>query len=133
MTTTDTFKCSVISPERVILECDASFIAMPAHDGEIGILRDRAPLMCKLGIGVLRITSETQGGSLFIDGGFAQVLDNKVTILTEQAKRPDEIDAAATREALAAAKDLKITDEAAGVARSRAIKRARVQLKLARP
>ena len=128
----DTFTCSIITPERVALECDARFVALPAHDGEVGILRDRAPLMCKLGIGVLRISAAEKGGSLFIDGGFAQVVENRVTVLTEQAKSPEEIDAKAAEQDLSEAHAMRITDEASFFARSKAIKRAQTQLKLVR-
>lgn len=43
----DTFHCSVVTPERAVLECEASFAAFPAHDGEIGIMPQRAPLLCR--------------------------------------------------------------------------------------
>jgi len=112
----DTFHCSVVTPERGILECDAKFVAFPAHDGEMGVLVNRAPLVCKLGIGTL----------------FAQVVDNRVTILTEQAKTPDEIDLNAARQALTDARAMRITDDETYTARANAIRRAEVQMELAR-
>jgi F-type H+-transporting ATPase subunit epsilon len=129
----DTFHCSVITPERAVLEADATFVAFPAHDGEVGILPGRAPLLFKLGIGVLRVESPSvEGGeeSLFIDGGFAQMVEDRLTILTEQAKRPTEIDRAAAEKALAAAHDLPAESDAEFAARQRALERARVQLRL---
>ncbi len=129
----DTFHCSVITPERAVLEADATFVAFPAHDGEVGILPGRAPLLFKLGIGVLRVESPTvEGGeeSLFIDGGFAQMVEDRLTILTEQAKRPAEIDRAAVEKALAAAHDMPMEGDAEFAARQRAMERARVQLRL---
>ncbi len=91
------FRCTVITPERQVLDTEATFLAFPAHDGEIGILRDRAPLLCKLGAGVLRIEAAPRNLRVFIDGGFAQVLENQVTILAEQAVPTDEIDVEQTR------------------------------------
>jgi F-type H+-transporting ATPase subunit epsilon len=132
MAATDTFKCDVITPERKILECNAQFAAFPAHDGEMGVLKRRAPLICKLGIGVLRIEEPDANHKMFIDGGFAQVLDNRLTILTEEAHNPDELDPAEVDRSLAEARAMKITDELSVTARSRAIQRAQVQLKLAR-
>src|SRR3954462_5853912 len=105
----DTFHCSVITPERAGLEADATFVAFPAHDGEVGILPGRAPLLFKLGIGVLRVeSSAVEGGEerLFVDGGFAQMVEDRLTILTEQAKRLSEIDRAAAQSALAAAHEM---------------------------
>jgi F-type H+-transporting ATPase subunit epsilon len=92
-------KFVVVTPERKVLEATAEGVVIPAHDGELGILRDRAPLMCELGIGQMRYQ---QGGAvrrLFIDGGFAQVLDNSVTVLTEHAARAEEITAETVAEA----------------------------------
>ncbi len=129
----DTFHCSVITPERAVLEADATFVAFPAHDGEVGILPGRAPLLFKLGIGILRVESPAVDGGeerLFIDGGFAQMVEDRLTILTEQAKRPTEIDRAAAEKALAAAHDMPMEGDAEFAARQRAMERARVQLRL---
>lgn len=131
MAKNDTFHCSVITPERAVLETDATFVAFPAHDGEVGILRDRAPLLYKMGIGVLRV--ETPGGNhtFFVDGGFAQMVENRLTLLTEQAKSVTEIDRAAAERALDEARSLPAQGEAEIAARQRAVQRARVQIQLA--
>lgn len=86
MATAKTIKCSVITPEAQIVDTTATAVVIPAHDGLIGILLDRAPLLCEVGEGVLRI-DETNGGQRHINvkGGFAQVLNNEVTVLTESA------------------------------------------------
>ena len=145
MTTIDTFQCSVITPERKVLECDATFVAFPAHDGEMGVLNRRAPIVCKLGIGVLRVETPDQSRPdvrrdegateivkhmLFVDGGFAHVVENRLTILTQQAREADEIEAAAGEKALIEARAMKITDDASFTARADAIQRAQIQLKL---
>jgi F-type H+-transporting ATPase subunit epsilon len=76
-------KVSVISPEKVLFDGDASSVVAPAFDGEIGILEGHAPLMTLLGKGALRLS----GGTNFeIEGGFLQVVDNVVRIVTEKAK-----------------------------------------------
>ena len=130
MAKTNTFECSVVTPEQAVLECRATFVAFPAHDGEIGILVNRAPLLCKLGIGRLRVESPDEKHTMFVDGGFAQVVDNRLTILTEQAVRPDQIDREAAAQALTDARAMKITDEDSFIARTKAIQRAQAQLKL---
>ncbi len=126
------FKCTVITPDRRVFDDTADFVALPAHDGEIGILHDRAPLLCKLGIGILRIDPGSRNERLFVDGGFAQMLENELIVLTEHARTPDEIDVEAERAALAEAKALRTTDPAAQADRRRAIDRANAKLKLAR-
>lgn len=132
MAKTSTFQCSVITPERPVLECDASFVSFPAHDGEIGALVNRGPLVCKLGIGVLRVETPDEKHTLFIDGGFAQVADNHLTILTEQAKKKDEIDVDAVNKAMSDAGSMATATVEAVEAKGDAIKRARVQLKIAK-
>lgn len=127
MAKTNTFHCSVITPERAVLETEATFVAFPAHDGEVGILRDRAPLLFRMGIGELRV--EAPGGNqvLFVAGGFAQMVDNRLTLLTEQAKRIDEIDPAAVERALAEAHAMPMVSDAEFTARQAAVKSAEVQ------
>ncbi len=132
MAKSDTFHCSVITPERAVLECEAKFVAFPAHDGEMGVLRNRAALVAKLGIGELRVETADTTHVLFIDGGFVQVLDNQLTILTAQARRPEELDAASAERALREAAATKASDDASITARDNALRRARAQLKLAR-
>ena len=127
----ETFSCSVITPERKLLEIDATFVALPAHDGEIGILVNRAPLVCKLGAGSLRVESPAGNQTLFVDGGFAQVVRNRLAVLTEDARPASELSSSAAEQALAEARAMKITDEPSFLARDRAMRRARAQLSLA--
>lgn len=127
---TSTFHCSVITPEAVVLDVEVSDASFPAHDGEFGILRDRAPLVCKLGIGALRVETADGPQRLYLDGGFAEIHENRLTILTNRAQRPDQIDADRVRAELDEARTMRITDPAAGEARAAAIARARAQLRL---
>lgn len=127
-----TFHCSVITPERNVLECEATFVAIPAHDGEIGILTHRAPLVCKLGIGVLRVETEGEKHIMLIDQGFAQVVENRVSILAQRARSLEELDVESARTALTEALAMKVTDEASSTARSNAIRSAKAEISLAR-
>jgi F-type H+-transporting ATPase subunit epsilon len=77
-------KVSVISPEAVLFQGETDSIVAPAYDGEIGILTGHAPLMALLGEGLLRLG--TGSGTRFkISGGFMQVLNNDVRVVTEKA------------------------------------------------
>jgi F-type H+-transporting ATPase subunit epsilon len=77
-------KVSVISPEAVLFEGESDSVVAPAYDGEIGILTGHAPLMALLGNGELRLGSG--GGPRFtVSGGFMQVLNNDVRVVTEKA------------------------------------------------
>jgi F-type H+-transporting ATPase subunit epsilon len=75
---------TVISPEAVLFEGETDSVVVPAFDGEVGILTGHAPMMTLLGKGTLRIG----GGELrfAIEGGFLQVVDNQVRVVTERAK-----------------------------------------------
>jgi|SRR5579864_1129061 len=127
----DTFHISVITPERAVLETDATFAAVPAHDGELGILRNRAPMLYRLGAGLLRVDTPEGKRALFVAGGFAQMVDNRLTILTEVAKPLDQLDRAAAERALAAAQAMKSLGDAEWKARQRALAAARAELRLA--
>jgi len=87
----------VITPERQVLDERTDAVVIPAHDGELGVLKDRSALMCELGIGQLRYGPPGQARRLFIDGGFAQVYDNTVTVLTNRAVAAEEIKAETVR------------------------------------
>ena len=127
MARTDTFHCSVITPERAVLEADATFVAFPAHDGEVGILPGRAPLLFKLGAGELRVQSPQGNQTLFIDGGFAQMVENRLTLLTEAAKKIEEIDPAAVEKQLAEAHGMPMKTDAEFKARQRVLRSAQAQ------
>ncbi len=81
-------RVSVISPERVLFEGEASGVVAPAFDGEIGILAGHAPLMTLLGRGELRLSGESGTGPqrFRVAGGFLQVVDNQVRVVTEEAE-----------------------------------------------
>ncbi|MDO8502775.1 MAG: ATP synthase F1 subunit epsilon [Gemmatimonadaceae bacterium] len=78
-------KVSVISPESVLFEGEATSVVAPAFDGEVGILQDHAPMMTLLGKGTLRLGSGGGEKRFDIEGGFLQVVENNVRIVTERA------------------------------------------------
>ena len=124
------FQLAVVTPEAAVLDTEARFVALPAHDGEIGVLRDRAPLLIKLDVGLLR--AETADGTirLYVDGGFAEMIDNRLTVLTEEARDPADLDRGDALRRLEEAQTLSAEDEVAFAAREKALRRARVQIKL---
>jgi len=75
----------VLSPERTVFEGEADQVVAPAFNGQLGILRGHAPLMALLGEGVLRVTRGGQEQRFQVAGGFLQVADNVVTVLSERA------------------------------------------------
>ncbi len=80
-------RVSVISPERILFQGEAAGVVAPAFDGEVGILTGHAPMMTLLGRGVLRLSGvDGQTGARFqVEGGFLQVVDDQVRVVTERA------------------------------------------------
>ena len=80
-----TFDVAVVSPQKLLFEGPARYVVVPAHDGQLGILSNHAPLMALLGDGQLRV--ETSMGTLrfSVAGGFVQVVNNRVSVLSEEA------------------------------------------------
>jgi F-type H+-transporting ATPase subunit epsilon len=127
----ETFHFTLVTPERTVLDLEATFVAFPAFDGEMGVLANRAPLVAKLGAGELRVASPGGDHRLFVDGGFGQMVENRLTLLTEQAQPVAELDREAAERELQAALAAPAADDAAQAARQRAVTRARAKLRLA--
>ena len=78
-------KVSVISPEKVLFEGDVAAVTAPAFDGEVGILTSHAPMMTLLGKGTLKLGTDGSAGRFQVEGGFLQVVDDRVRVVTEKA------------------------------------------------
>jgi F-type H+-transporting ATPase subunit epsilon len=78
-------KASVISPERTIFDGEADMVVAPAWDGEVGVLKGHAPMLVLLGSGSLRVKSGGSEQRFQVSGGFMQVADDVVTVLSETA------------------------------------------------
>lgn len=77
-------KVSVVSPEATLFEGEASSVVAPAFDGEVGILPSHAPMITVLGQGTLRVNGATNR-QFTVSGGFVQVVDDTVRVVTEKA------------------------------------------------
>jgi|ERR1051325_11437760 F-type H+-transporting ATPase subunit epsilon len=87
-------RLTIVTRERKIVETDADEVILPASDGEIGILPGHTPLLTTLRIGQMRYRS---GGTVYrmvLSWGFAEVLPDRVIVMAETAKLPQEINAA---------------------------------------
>lgn len=126
------FRCVIVTPEQQVLDEMITQAILPAHDGLIGILTDRAPLLVKLGQGPLRVDLQSgQSRHFYVEGGVAQMKDNRLTVLTNEATPADEIDAEAARAEYAEAVARKITDQHSYDDRERQMARARAKQQLA--
>jgi F-type H+-transporting ATPase subunit epsilon len=80
-------KVSVISPERTLFEGEVDAVTAPAFDGEVGILPHHAPMMTLLGNGELRLGTAGSAGRFRVEGGFLQVINDNVRVVTEKAEK----------------------------------------------
>jgi len=81
------FNCVVVTPEQQVIDESVTQAIVPVVDGLLGILTDHAPLLAKLGAGPLRLDlASGQSRQYAIEGGIAQMKDNRLTILTNSAK-----------------------------------------------
>ncbi|OQY50639.1 MAG: ATP synthase F1 subunit epsilon [Desulfobacteraceae bacterium 4572_89] len=85
----------VVTPEKAIVSEEAEIVVAPGSEGEFGALKGHTTFLTSLKTGALRYKdSKGQERLLFINGGFAEVLPDKVTILAESAERRQHIDVA---------------------------------------
>lgn len=123
--------CVVVTPEKTSLDEKTDFVALPLYDGEIGIAPGHSPLIGRLGFGEMRLRNGGKVVRYYVDGGFVQVANNVVTVLTDRAIPIEELDGAAARQQLDAAGRLPgHTDELLEV-RERSIAQARAQIRAA--
>lgn len=77
---------ALITPDSSVYQGEADMVVVPAWDGQLGILRGHAPLMALLGIGQMRVMLDGNEQTFHIDGGFLQVADDTVNVLSERAE-----------------------------------------------
>lgn len=123
--------CIVVTPEQTALEADADFIALPLFDGEIGIAPGHSPMIGRLGYGEMRLVSGDTTSRYYVDGGFVQVVNNVVSVLTSRAVRADKVDAHAARQQLDAAMQRPANSTELLDIRDRAVAQARAQIRVA--
>jgi F-type H+-transporting ATPase subunit epsilon len=130
-TTAGSLQCIIVTPEATALDTPAKFVALPLFDGEAGIAPGRAPLIGRLGYGELRVRTGNDTKRYYVDGGFVQVADNVVSVLTNRAIPAERLDAGAASQQLQTA----IARPAAGdeelAIRDRQVSQARGQLRVA--
>jgi F-type H+-transporting ATPase subunit epsilon len=126
------FQCTLVTPEQQVLDETVQQAIVPAHDGLVGILTGRAPLLVKLGTGALRIDlASGQRRYFFVDGGIAQMKDNKLTILSTDAAPAGAISAETARAEYAEAEARRPTDAKTAADRLHQMKRARAKQAIA--
>lgn len=127
-------KCVVVTPESTVFDEEVDDLVLPMFDGELGVLPGRAAMIGRLGYGRLKLH---EGGKLsksyFIDGGFVQVEDNVVSLLTARALELSQIDTQQAQKDLAAALEMPSSNEHERQVREAATMRARGMIRAVHP
>lgn len=89
----------IVTPESKVYSDQVDSVVVPTVEGELGILPGHIPILAMLNPGELVVSSSAKTEYLAVDKGFAQILGDKVSILTDGAINIEEIDLAAVEEA----------------------------------
>lgn len=127
------FRCVIVTPDQQLLDETVKQAIVPAHDGQLGILTDRAPLLAKLGLGALTIDLAAGGRRVFfVDGGVAQMKDNVLTLVTSDAIAAEQLSAEAAQAELAKATADRANASVPADLREKSVRRAQVKVDLAK-
>jgi F-type H+-transporting ATPase subunit epsilon len=98
------FSFELVSPEKLIVAIEALSVQVPGAEGDFEVLKNHAPLMASLRPGMLTVKSASGGTQrYFVDGGFADVNPNGLTVLADQAIAVEELDSARIQAGIEAA------------------------------
>ena len=95
----------IVTPEKKIFSDTVTDVYLPGTDGEIGVLSLHETLVTALAPGELRYSKDGKEHGLAISSGFAEISDNKLSVLTDTALCEDEIDEQVAEEAIKAAEE----------------------------
>jgi F-type H+-transporting ATPase subunit epsilon len=94
-----TFLLEIVTPERKVFSGNVDFAVIPGIEGELGVLPNHAAILTGLGIGEVRVRSGEKTEYFAVAGGFAEVRDNKASVLADTAETAADIDVARATEA----------------------------------
>jgi F-type H+-transporting ATPase subunit epsilon len=89
---TERLKLELATPTRLVVSGEVDEVVVPGVEGAFGVLPGHAPLLSLVGTGEVIYRSGREEHYLAVSGGFAEVGPDHVTVLTESAERPEEID-----------------------------------------
>ncbi|MFP4697372.1 MAG: ATP synthase F1 subunit epsilon [Eubacteriales bacterium] len=113
------FRLQIITPERIFYEEDVKMVVFKTSEGDIGVYKGHIPLTTTLLSGIVKINTETGIKKAALHGGFSEITPDKVTILTDAAEWPEEVDVTRAKKAKEAA-EYKLRDREGDVDFARA-------------
>jgi F-type H+-transporting ATPase subunit epsilon len=101
MADTNTIQVRLVTPDRILVDQQAAAVELPGLSGYMEVLPGHAPLLSELGSGEVRIHGGEAGEQKYhVSWGFVEVLPERVTILADEAEKPEKIDTAAAQQEL---------------------------------
>jgi F-type H+-transporting ATPase subunit epsilon len=88
----DKLNLEVITPEKLALRETVDEVIVPGLEGELGILPEHTPVISQLKTGILTYRQGSESKRMHVSGGFVEVLPDRVSVLSDVAERPEEID-----------------------------------------
>ena len=88
-------KLEIISPKETVFSTEAKQVVLPTESGEIGLLVGHIPLVTQLKLGALKVINESSQEAFAINSGFAQLVSDKISILTDEAIAASDLEASA--------------------------------------
>jgi len=131
MSTNNKVHCVVVTPEKTELDTHCDSMIVPMFDGELGIQAGRAPMVGRLGFGIMKININSTTTEWFVDGGFVQVTREGVYVLTDSLLRPDKIDRKQAEADLDRAMTIISNSPETAALKERSLAQARAKLRLA--
>lgn len=122
---------SIVTPEKTTFENVADSVVLPMLDGERGILGGHAPMIGRLGPGEMRVTAGGQTERFYVDGGFVQVANNRISVLTGNSTPVAKLDLARAKQELEDARSLEAGNPELMDLKMKAIAQASAQIRLA--
>ncbi len=103
----DTTRFELVSPEKLLVSEDVGMVVVPGTEGYFGVLPRHAPMISTLNPGVIDVYADGKSISerIFVAGGFAEVTEERCTVLAEEARPVSEIDTAANAQEIADLRD----------------------------
>ena len=86
-------KLEIISPKEKVFSTEAKQVVLPTESGEIGLLTGHIPLVTQLKLGTLKVINESSQEAFAIQGGVAQLVSDKISILTDEAIAASDLEA----------------------------------------
>ncbi len=132
MSTNDKVHCVVVTPEKTELDTTCDMLVLPLFDGELAIQPGRAPMVGRLGFGMMRVRDGSTVTEWFVDGGFVQVTRQGVNVLTDRLLKAEQIDRKEAEEDLNRAMLIKSSSPESLALKERSVTQAQAKIRLAK-